>query len=106
MVTVKQARLIATGLFVALLAVPNRAVGQVADPKTDFAGAFAQFSLALEGSYGDEGPRILSSLESMDHGLARWDATIRAYEDAVAAEIKGTEPKLAALARLALGGVY
>ena len=93
-------------LLLLLPIVPAILAGQVSDPKSDFAGAFAQFSLALDGSYGDEGPRILSSLESMDRGLLHWDATIRAYEDAVAAEIKGTEPKLAALARLALGGVY
>src|SRR6185503_6841316 len=97
MVTVKQTRLISTGLLVALL-VANRAAGQVADPKTDFAEALAQFSLALDGPYGDEGPRILSSLEAMDRGLAKWDDTIRAYESGIGAETRGAEPKLAALA--------
>jgi len=106
MVTVTQPRRISTGLLVALLAVPNLAAGQVADPKTDFADALAQFSLALDGAYGDEGPRILSSLESMERGLAKWDETIRDYEMGVAAETKGVEPKLAALAHLALGGIY
>jgi tetratricopeptide (TPR) repeat protein len=106
MVTVKQGRLISAGLLVALLAVPNLAAAQVADPKADFTEALAQFSLALDGTYGDEGPRILSSLESMERGLAKWDETIRAYESGIGVETKGAEPKLAALAHLALGGVY
>ena len=93
------------GLLFSLIAVPALA-GQVADPKTDFADAFAQFSLALGGSHGDEAPRVLSSLDAMERGLARWDETIRAYETAVAAEPRGADPKLAALAHLALGGVY
>ena len=89
-----------------LTAIPTLAAGQVRDPKTDFADALAQFSLALDGSYGDEGPRILASLESMDRGLVKWDETIRGYETDIAAETKGLEPKLAALTHLALGGVY
>ena len=93
-------------LVLSLLAMAAAVVGQIRDPKVDFTEALAQFSLALDGAYGDEGPRILSSLESMDRGLAHWDETIRAYETAVAAETKGAEPKLAALAHLALGGVY
>ena len=98
--------LIFTGLLIVLLAVPNGVAGQVADPKAGFANALAQFSLALDGTYGDEGPRILASLESMDRGLATWDETIRVYETSIAAETRGLEPKLAALTRLALGGVY
>jgi tetratricopeptide (TPR) repeat protein len=98
--------LIFTGLLIVLLAVPNRAAGQVADPKAGFADALAQFSLALDGAYGDEGPRILASLDSMDRGLAKWDETIRSYETSIDAETKALEPKLAALTHLALGGVY
>ena len=48
-------RLVA-GLLSILVAVPASAFGQVADPKTGFAEAVAQFGLALEGTYGDEGP--------------------------------------------------
>jgi tetratricopeptide (TPR) repeat protein len=95
-----------TALLLSVLAIPVFVAGQIADPKIDFAEALAQFSIALDGPYGDEGPRILSSLDSMDRGLARWDETIGAYETAAAAEMKGAEPKLAALAHLALGGVY
>ena len=81
---IKKPWCLAAGLLLSLAAIPAFVAGQVADPKTDFVEALAQFSLALDGAYGDEGPRILSSLESMDRGLAHWDETIRAYETAVA----------------------
>jgi tetratricopeptide (TPR) repeat protein len=98
-------RLVA-GLLSILLTLPASASGQVADPKTGFAEAVAQFGLALEGSYGDEGPRVLAALDALDRGLARWDDTIRSYERAMEAETKNAEPGVAALAHLALGGVY
>src|SRR3954470_23408045 len=98
-------RLIA-GLLSILVTVPASASGQVADPKTGFAEAVAQFGLALEGTYGDEGPRVLAGLDALDRGLARWDDTIRSYERAMEAETKNAEPGVAALAHVALGGLY
>ncbi len=98
-------RLVA-GLLSILVTLPASASGQVADPKTGFAEAVAQFGLALEGTYGDEGPRVLASLDALDRGLARWDDTIRRYERAMEAETKNAEPGAAALAHLALGGLY
>jgi tetratricopeptide (TPR) repeat protein len=89
----------------ALVAIPA-AAGQAADPKTDFVQALARFSLGLEGTYGDEGSRIRSSLDSMDQELERWDATIRTYEMAMASEVNGAEPQVAARLHAALGGVY
>ena len=98
-------RLVA-GLLSILVTVPASAFGQVADPKTGFAEAVAQFGLALEGTYGDEGPRVLAGLDALDRGLARWDDTIRSYERAMEAETKNAEPGVAALAHVALGGLY
>ena len=96
---------LAPGLLLALVAIPA-AAGQAADPKTDFVQALARFSLGLEGTYGDEGSRIRSSLDSMDQELERWDATIRTYEMAMASEVNGAEPQVAARLHAALGGVY
>src|SRR5262245_46936380 len=93
-------------LLIVLLAAPALAAGQIADPKTDFAEALAQFALALDGRYGDEGPRVTAGLDAMGRGLARWDATIRAYEQGIESATRGVEPKLAALAHMAIGGVY
>src|SRR2546422_10433805 len=92
-------------LLFALAAVPV-AVAQAPDPNADLVHALAQFSLGLWGAYGDEGPGIQSSLDSMERGLARWDATIRTYEEGMKAEIKAADPGLAARMHTALGGVY
>jgi tetratricopeptide (TPR) repeat protein len=106
---VKQPRRLVAGLIpsllLALLAAPS-AGGQIAGPKADFVQALAQFSLGLEGAYGDEGIRIRSSLNSMDLELERWDATIRTYETAMASEVSGAAPQVAARMHAALGGIY
>src|SRR5688572_26023666 len=99
------ARGLVTGLLFALLAVPTLA-RQAADPKAGFVQALARFSLALDGAYGDEGSSIRSSLESMSQELRRWDAVIQSYEIAMARELGGADPPLAARMHLALGGVY
>jgi tetratricopeptide (TPR) repeat protein len=93
------------GLLFALIAIPTLA-GQIADPKTDFIDALGRFSLGLEGTYGDEGKVIWASLDAMERGLKQWDATIRTYEAAMASQISGAEPRLAARMHSALGGVY
>jgi tetratricopeptide (TPR) repeat protein len=89
-----------------LLSVAGPAAAQVADPKSAFVEAFTQFSFALEGAQGDEGARLLSSLDSLERGLTQWDAAIRGYEAAVAGQPKDADPKLAGLAHMALGGIY
>ena len=99
-------RRLVAGLLSVLVALPATAAGQMADPKTRFVEALAQFSQAIDGAYGDEGPRVLASLDALDRGLAQWDDTIRRYERDVAAETKSADPKVAALVHLAIGGVY
>jgi tetratricopeptide (TPR) repeat protein len=94
-----------SGLVLTLVAVPP-VRGQVADPKTNFVQAVARFSLGLEGTYGDEWNRIRSSLDSMDQELERWDLSIRTFETAMASEVGGAEPQVAARMHAALGGVY
>jgi len=81
-------------------------VGQATDPKADFLDALGQFSLALDGTYGDEARRLSATLDAMSDALSRWDTTIQTYERAMAAEIGGADPSLAARMHLALGGVY
>jgi tetratricopeptide (TPR) repeat protein len=76
------------------------------DPRNEFVQALGRFSLALDGTLGDEGPQIQSSLDAMADALVRWDATIGAYEAAMAAEIGGAGVELAARMRVALAGVY
>jgi tetratricopeptide (TPR) repeat protein len=80
--------------------------GQRPEPKTSFVEAVGQFSLALEGSFGDEGERIRSSLDAMERSLTQWDSVIRTYESAMAADLRSAEPALATRMHLALAGVY
>jgi tetratricopeptide (TPR) repeat protein len=101
----KQPWRLVPGLVLILLAVPA-VRSQVADPKTDFVQSLARFSLALEGAYGDEGGTIRSSLDSMNQALERWDTGIRTFETAMASEVTGAEPQVAARMHAALGGVY
>ena len=101
----KQPWRLVPGLVLMLWAVPA-VKSQVADPKTDFVQSLARFSLGLEGAYGDEGSTIRSSLAAMAHELERWDAGIRTYETAMASEVRGVEPQVAARMHAALGGIY
>lgn len=91
------------GLLVALALSVG---GQSPDPNTDFLRALGQFSLALDGAYGDEGHGIRSSLESMGRALDRWDETIRTAEAAMAAAVAGADPGPAAAMHATLGGAY
>ena len=96
------------GLFAVflLVSVPSASPGQVADSRADFMNALGAFSLALDGTYGDEGRSIATSLDSMAQSLARWDALIESRERARAADIRSADPKLAARMHLALAGLY
>ena len=95
-----------THCLVAALAIAAPAFGQAADPRAAFTDALGRFSLALGGTYGDEGNRIRSSLDSVDRTLEQWETVIRTYERGMAAEIGTAAPPLAAQMRLALGAVY
>ena len=77
-----------------------------ANPNSEFLRALAQFSLGLDGTYGDEGPSVRSSLESMERGLDQWDAAIRASEAAMNREIGRVQPAATARLHAALGGAY
>jgi tetratricopeptide (TPR) repeat protein len=101
----KQPWRLVPGLVLILLAVPA-VRSQVVDPKTDFVQSLARFSLGLEGAYGDEGGIIRSSLDSMNQALERWDTGIRTFETAMASEVIGAEPQVAARMHAALGGIY
>jgi tetratricopeptide (TPR) repeat protein len=79
---------------------------QASDPRSDFLSALGQFSLALDGTYGDEGQRLSSALDAMAAALARWDASIQSREQAMVADSAGASPALAARMHLALGGLY
>ena len=95
--------LFASGLVVL---ITSSTAAQTADPRSDFLNALGQFSLALDGTYGDEGQRLSTALDSMSASLSRWDAVIQSRERAMAAEIGNADLKLASRMHLALGGLY
>jgi tetratricopeptide (TPR) repeat protein len=76
------------------------------EPNTAFNQAVGQFSLALDGVYGDEGARARASLEAMSRSLDAWDALLRQSESAMAADIRTADAALATRMHLALAGLY
>ncbi len=77
--------------------------GRIHDIKNQFVAGVRQFTEAVAGTFGDEGPKLSASLDVMRQTLAQWDAAIRAYESMVAA-LPGNNAS--AEARVALGTVY
>ena len=90
-----------------LIAAASRpAAGQALDPKAEFLDALGRFSLALDGTYGDEGTQLTAALDAMSAALGRWDASIEVYERAMTRDVASADTPLAARMHLALGGVY
>jgi len=83
-----------------------RLEAQGSDPRGEFLNALGRFSLALDGTYGDEGPRLSSALDAMAAALSQWDASIQSRERAMVADVASASPALAARMHLALGGLY
>jgi len=82
---------------------PEEAWATVAEAnqrKQIFVGALRQLTVALAGTFGDEGPRVRSSIESLDVALAEWDRSILAFE----ARLRQTSRP--AEFHMALGAVY
>ena len=94
-----------TGVLVALAASP-REQGKDADPRCEFLKELGQNSLALDGTFGDEGQRLSSALDALSAALSHSDALIQRRERAMAADLAGANPPLATRMHLALGGLY
>jgi len=92
--------------LLALVAATAALRGQTPDPKSEFTSAVGQFSLALEGAFGDEGTRVRSSLDAMSRTLNAWDSVLRQYESALAADLRTADPALATRLHMALAGLY
>jgi tetratricopeptide (TPR) repeat protein len=64
------------------------------------------FSNAVAGIYGDEGPALVMAIDAMEAGLQQWDRLVAKVESGFAAEIQSAPPAAAARMRAALGTVY
>jgi len=90
-----------------LAAVSATPAGQAAaSPRADFLDALGRFSLALDGRYGDEGPRLQSAVVTMADALVRWDEAIAGYARALEAKISGASRESAGRLYVALAGEY
>jgi tetratricopeptide (TPR) repeat protein len=67
--------------------------------------ALASLSVALEGTYGDEGAEIVRQLDDLSQAIADWDRSIRETEIRLGPQIGGS-PQAAAAAHEALGFLY
>jgi tetratricopeptide (TPR) repeat protein len=92
--------------LLALVAAAAALAAQSPEPKTTFLQATGQFSLALEGSFGDEGAQLRSSLDAMERSSRQWDDLIQGYEKAMAADLRAAAPAQATRLHLSLAGVY
>jgi len=85
-------------LSIGLIALPDRASAQ----STAFVQALFDLTGALEGTYGDEGPRVRPAIDRMSAALAQWDREIEAAAAGVraAAQDAASVDRHMALARM------
>src|SRR4029078_10526931 len=85
-------------LSIGLIALPDRASAQ----STAFVQALFDLTGALEGKYGDEGPRVRPAIDRMSAALAQWDREIEAAAAGVraAAQDAASVDRHMALARM------
>src|SRR4051812_41134370 len=76
-----------------LFSLPVRAAAQ----KSAFIDAFIDFHLALSGTYGDEGPRVMAALERMAISLDAWERANREAEQSLKARASTTPADFALL---------
>jgi tetratricopeptide (TPR) repeat protein len=74
--------------------------------KLAFLDAFVNFHASLSGTFGDEGPRAVESLERMSSSLARWDELIRAAEIDSRSKLAGADQITGLRIRIELAGLY
>jgi tetratricopeptide (TPR) repeat protein len=71
-----------------------------------FIEGLAEFTAAVEGTFGDEGARVGPALDKMAGGLAEWDRALQSYETRLSSELPNASPHSAFEARLTLGRMY
>jgi tetratricopeptide (TPR) repeat protein len=84
-----------------LVALAGRASAQQAT----FTQALFELTSAIEGTYGDEGARVLPALEKMSFALVEWDREIEAADRSLRAPATGSEKDMFQR-HLALGRMY
>jgi len=86
----------------ALAATPSPCAAQ----KDPFFDALLRLYDALAGTYGDEGPQLTASVESMSAALAAWDSSIRNAETALRDRLRSADPQNSIQAHTLLASMY
>jgi tetratricopeptide (TPR) repeat protein len=71
-----------------------------------FTAALIRFAIAVGGSFGDEGPRVLAALDSLSLALSAWDQGLRALEAQVRSKSDVAPATPAAPLHVELGRQY
>jgi tetratricopeptide (TPR) repeat protein len=77
-----------------------------AQGKDRFVRSLTDFSNAVAGARGDEGPTLGAALDGMEAGLREWDGLVAKVEAGFSAAVGTASPPEAARMRTALGTVY
>ena len=88
--------------WLALLGLPLTASAQ----REQFFDAMRPFYSALSGVYGDEGPQLTASLETLSTALIRWDLSLGATERELRTRLKGGDALTALEVHLTLAAIY
>jgi tetratricopeptide (TPR) repeat protein len=88
-----------------LILLANSALAH-AQAKDRFVQGLIEFVSAAEGTHGDEGQSLLNAIQTMNEGLAEWDASVAGVEAGLASEIGGAPRPMAARMRATLAAVY
>jgi tetratricopeptide (TPR) repeat protein len=95
-------RLLAVSMCAAILAPVRPASAQ---PRP-FLEGLSEFTAAVAGTYGDEGPRVGPALDRMAAALAQWDLELQAVEADVTAGVRSATPNVAVRLRAGLAQRY
>lgn len=86
-----------------LVGVPAPSAAQAKD---DFARAVIEFSQAVAGRTGTEGPAVRASLDAMAKGLAQWDAAVARVEAGFKGAIAAAPPGEVVRMRATIAAAY
>src|SRR3954468_5404699 len=93
---------IAACVALALGAAPAPGFAQ----KGQFFDALLPLYRAAAGTYGDEGPRLTTAVDTLAAALARDDAALREAESTLQAQLRGATPQAALQAHTLLASMY
>ncbi len=89
-------------LLIVALGVP----GASAQPRERFTEALGELTSAVDGTDGDEGPRITAAIDAMAVSLSAWDEAVATVEARFARELQNASPDTQAQLHASLAVVY